>query len=226
MQLSEPFINFGWEPKGDKYCVLVGSGAKVTPLVYKIDSGKPAPVLSSKLDSGIQLTTVKWAPQGGWLVVYSENSTAGQASFIDATGAEATRVRLIEHPSMNYGEWDPTGRYFITASVGAGRYETGYRIHTFQGREIYKKALDGLTRFRWRPRPRIALTDAKIKEIRRNLKNLSRKFEEEDRKEQDKASKELIEKRREFMSAFNSMRQKAKERYDSDRELRLKLRSK
>ena len=169
---------------------------------------------------------VKWAPQGGWLVVYSENSQAGQAFFIDASGSETSRTRIVEHPSMNYGEWDPTGRYFVTASVGHGRYETGYRIHTFQGREIYKKALEGLTRFKWRPRPRIVIPEAKTKEIRRNLKNLSRKFEEEDRKEQDKASKELIAKRREFMAVFNALRQKALERFNAEREERLKLRSK
>jgi translation initiation factor 3 subunit B len=224
LQLPEPFVNFGFEPKGDKFCVLVGSGNKVTPLVYKIDSGKPAPVQVSKLESGVQLTAVKWAPQGGWLVAYSENSPAGQAHFIDASGGEAIRTRLVEHASMNYGEWDPTGRYFITASAGHGRYETGYRIHTFQGREIFKKSLDGLTRFKWRPRPRFIIPDPKIKEIKRNLKTLSRKFEEEDRKEQDKASKELIEKRRKFMSEFNEMRQKAKERNEAEREMRLKLR--
>jgi translation initiation factor 3 subunit B len=225
IQLPEPFINFGFEPKGDKFCVLVGSGNKVTPLIYKIDSGKPAPILVSKLDSGVQLSVVKWAPQGGWLVVYSENSPAGQAHFIDASGTEVSRTRIVEHPSMNYGEWDPTGRYFITASAGHGRYDTGYRIHTFMGREIYKKSLEGLTRFKWRPRPKIVIPDQKVKEIKRNLKNLSRKFEEEDRKEQDKASKELIEKRRAFMSEFNSLRQKAKERNDAERDLRLKLRN-
>lgn len=225
-QLAEPFVNFGWEPKGDKFCVLIGSGNKVTPLVYKVDPGKPAPILCSKLDAGVQLSVVKWAPQGGWLVVYAENSPAGQAIFIDASGAEATRLRIVEHPSMNYGEWDPTGRYFVTASVGHGRYETGYRIHTFQGREIVKKPLDGLTRFKWRPRPKIVIPEAKTKEIRRNLKNLSRKFEEEDRKEQDKASKELIEKRREYMSAFNALRQRAQERYTAERAERLKLRRK
>ncbi|KAE9548703.1 hypothetical protein FO519_008085 [Halicephalobus sp. NKZ332] len=223
-QLPEPFIHFGWEPKGDKFAVLVGSGNKVTPLIYKIDPGKPQPVQLGKLDSGIQLTTVKWAPQGGWVVVYSENSTVGQAIFIDANGQEPARTRIVEHSSMNFGEWDPTGRYFVTASVGHNRFETGYRIHTFQGRELYKKSLDGLTRFKWRPRPHIVIPEVKVREIKKNLKVLSKKFEDEDRKEQDKASKELIEQRRKLMDEFNKIRKVAEDRYVVEKAERTRLR--
>uniref|UniRef100_A0A7E4VHJ0 Eukaryotic translation initiation factor 3 subunit B n=1 Tax=Panagrellus redivivus TaxID=6233 RepID=A0A7E4VHJ0_PANRE len=223
-QLPEQFISFGFEPKGNKFAVLVGSGNKTTPLIYLIDSQKPVPVLISKLESGIQLSHVKWAPQGGWLVMYSENSTAGQAMFIDATVAEPTRSRIIEHPSMNYGEWDPTGRFFITASAGHQRFETGYRIYTFQGREVYKKVTEGLTRFKWRPRPPLPVGDTKIREIKKNLKALSRKFEEEDRKDQDKASKELIDKRRSLMAEFGNFRADAVKRWNDESAARAALR--
>lgn len=73
--------------------------------------------------------------------------------------------------------------------MGRNRFESGYRIHSFQGRELYKKQIESLIRFKWRPRPPVTLPDAKIKEIRKNLKQISAKFEEEDRREQLMVSK-------------------------------------
>jgi hypothetical protein len=81
--------------------VLVGGGAKVTPLVYRVDPGKPAPLLMSKLEPGTQLNTVEWAPQGGWLAVFGTNAPSGNLIFIETGGAEAARFRLIENPMMS-----------------------------------------------------------------------------------------------------------------------------
>uniref|UniRef100_A0A915ERS8 Eukaryotic translation initiation factor 3 subunit B n=1 Tax=Ditylenchus dipsaci TaxID=166011 RepID=A0A915ERS8_9BILA len=224
IQLQEPFINFGWEPKGNKFCVLIGNSNKVTPLVYRLDKGKPMPILVSKIEAGIQLNTVEWAPQGGWLSVFGANSSAGHVFFIDTNGAEAIRTRIVEHPSMNQGVWDPTGRYFVTCSLGRKGYESGYRIHTFQGRELVRKNIEVLVRFKWRPRPPAPLSEQKIKEIRRNLKQISMKFEEEDRREQLKVSKELVEHRRKFMSEFSSVRDQNRKLYEQELKERLMLR--
>ncbi|KAI6228253.1 Eukaryotic translation initiation factor 3 subunit B [Aphelenchoides besseyi] len=224
IQLSEPFIAFGWEPKGDRFCVLQGSSNKSTPLVYRMDKGKPTPQCISKLDAGMQLNTVNWAPQGGWLTVYASNSTAGHVFFIDTNGSEATKIRGTEHQSVNYGSWDPTGRYFVTASLANSRYDPSYRIHTFQGRELYRKSIDTLMRFKWRPRPPVHLTEQKQKEIRRNLKQISQKFEEEDRREQQQLSKEMLAKRKETLERFNTLRNQHRERYEAERSARVKLR--
>jgi translation initiation factor 3 subunit B len=102
IQLPEPFIAFDWDPKGDRFCVLQGSSNKSTPLIYKIEKGKTTPQCISKLDAGMQLNTISWAPQGGWLVVYASGSTAGNVFFIDTNGTEATKSRGIEHSSINY----------------------------------------------------------------------------------------------------------------------------
>lgn len=69
------------------------------------------------------------------------------------------------------------------------RYETGYRIHTFLGRELLRKTIDTLRRFKWRPRPPVQLSEQKVKEIRKSLKQQALKFEEEDKKELLKVSK-------------------------------------
>jgi len=85
---------------GNKFCVLVGS-TKITPLIYRYDKGKPAPQLLSKIESGTNLNSISWAPQGGWLIVYGASTPGGLVYFIDASGAtEANRIRSIEHPSL------------------------------------------------------------------------------------------------------------------------------
>jgi translation initiation factor 3 subunit B len=104
------------------------------------------------------------------------------------------------------------------------RFDPSYRIHTFQGRELFRKSIDTLMRFKWRPRPPVNLPEQKLKEIRRNIKSISQRFEEEDRREQQKLSKELLEKRKEIMDHFNELRAEHKKRWNEDKEERVRLR--
>jgi hypothetical protein len=53
------------------------------------------------------------------------------------------------------------------AKAGA---DFGYRIYSFQGRELVRNNIDRLSQFHWRPKPAIKLPDEKIKvEIDINL---------------------------------------------------------
>ncbi|KAL3090270.1 hypothetical protein niasHS_006722 [Heterodera schachtii] len=225
IQLPEPFVNLAWEPKGNKFCVLVAVGQKVTPLIYRLDHGKPAPQLIGKIEPANGLNTAMWAPQGGWVVVMGVNTSSGIVSFIDATGAEANKAKTIEHTSLSQGSWDPTGRYFATCTfAGKSRYETGYRVHSFQGRELRRKAVDALLRFKWRPRPPVSLSEQKVRETRKSLKQLSAKFEEEDKREMLKVSKEIIEQRKKALELFSNIRAAAAKTYEEERGKRTELR--
>lgn len=86
---------------GDKFCVLVGSQHKSTPLIYMLDSSKHVPQLISKFEPSERFTNVSWAPAGGWLVVYSASTTSGAIMFIDSNGAEPTRTMLVEYPGFS-----------------------------------------------------------------------------------------------------------------------------
>ncbi|VDN28641.1 unnamed protein product [Gongylonema pulchrum] len=190
MPLSESFIAFDWEPSGDKFCVLVGTQHKSTPLIYYLDTTKHVPQLISKFEPMERFTNVVWAPAGGWLVVYSAGSTSGSIMFIDSNGAQPTRTNLVEYPGFNKGVWDPTGRYFAAACTShGGKGDSGYRIYTFQGRELFRKPLDRLIQFKWRPRLHVKLPEETIKMIRKNLKATSARFEEEDKLERGRATK-------------------------------------
>jgi len=231
VQLPETFVDLGWDPRGDKFCVLVGS-PKTSILLYKLDKGKPAPLLISRLEGGVNLTTVDWAPAGGWLVVHAAGSMgACQIHFIDAsTAGEASRFRVNEFPSLARGSWDPTGRYYAAYSLSAYRYQTsrndvrGYRIFSFQGKELVKKQIDTLLQFKWRPRPPVTMPDDMVKTVRRNMKTLSLKFEEEDRAEHLQVSKELLQERRDIYSKFATLRDLSRKQYAEEESERQELR--
>lgn len=55
----------------------------------------------SKLDAVPQLNAVEWAPAGGWLAVLARMSTGGNIVFIDASGQEAKRTSMAEHPGFD-----------------------------------------------------------------------------------------------------------------------------
>ncbi|RCN26654.1 hypothetical protein ANCCAN_27619 [Ancylostoma caninum] len=141
---------------------------------------------------------VSWAPAGGWLAVLAKRSTGGNVMFVDTTLQEAKRTNVVEHPGFNKGYWDPTGRYFVTCSTLGGRMgaDLGFRLYTFQGRELCRKGLERLSQFKWRPRPPVKLSDQKLKEIKNNLKKTAVRFEREDNEEKNRASQEVVEKRR------------------------------
>ncbi|VDN60414.1 unnamed protein product [Dracunculus medinensis] len=225
LPLNEPYIAFGWEPAGDRFCLLVGSQHKSTPLIYHLDPSKHVPQLLSKFESADRFSNVLWSPVGGWLVVYSASSSSGNIMFIDGNGPEPSRTNLVEYPGFDKGSWDPTGRFFSAAStISGGKGDMGYRIYTFQGRELYRKGLDRLIQFKWRPRLPIKLSDDTVKMIRKNLKSISAKFEEEDKLERGKATKEVSEKRKKIMAEFKRIVVNIQERYCSEEKLRMKLR--
>jgi hypothetical protein len=57
--------------------------------------------------------------------------------------------------------------------------ENGYNLWTSHGRQVEHKRYDKLHQLLWRPRPPSLLPDAKEKEIRKNLRDYSRKYEAE-----------------------------------------------
>lgn len=95
--------------------------------------------------------------------------------------------------------------------------ENGYAIWDFRGQEIEKHILDRFKQFIWRPRPPTLLSKEKQKAIRRNLKEYSRAFDEEDAAEESNVSAELIALRKRLVDEWNAWRmQRRKEVGEKD----------
>jgi translation initiation factor 3 subunit B len=88
--------------------------------------------------------------------------------------------------------------------------ENGYAIWDFRGQELQKYILDRFKQFLWRPRPRTLLTKDQQRLIRKNLREYSRAFDEEDAAEDSLDSAELIANRKRLVDEWNAWRMKCK----------------
>merc|ERR1712029_478979 len=136
--------------------------------------------------------------------------------------------------SMNSGEhfmatdieWDPTGRYIMTAVSWWGhKVDNAYWVWSFQGKLLKRFQMDRFCQFSWRPRPPCYLTNKQIREIKKNLKKYSVEFDVIDKMKISEISKELLEKRQNARKKFDDYRRLRLEELASQKEARLALRN-
>ena len=96
---------------------------------------------------------------------------------------------------------------------------------SFQGRILKRVNLKNFMLFLWRPRPPTLLSDAKQKEILKNLKKYYSQFESKDRLRMTRASKELIEKRAKLREQFTEYRSKRVKEWEDQKKRRMQLRN-
>jgi translation initiation factor 3 subunit B len=94
--------------------------------------------------------------------------------------------------------------------------ENGYAIWDFRGQEITKHIQDRFKQFIWRPRPPTLLGKDKQKQVRKNLREYSRAFDEEDAAEESSVSAELIALRKRLVDEWNAWRALCKRDSDED----------
>ena len=98
--------------------------------------------------------------------------------------------------------------------------ENGYAIWDFRGQEIEKHILDRFKQFLWRPRPRTLLTNDKQRQIRRNLKEYSRTFDEEDSAAESFKTSERNAHRKRLVDEWNAWRVKVRRDIGDERKKR------
>jgi translation initiation factor 3 subunit B len=89
---------------------------------------------------------------------------------------------------------------------------------------LRKVAIDKLAMVAWRPRPPCCLDDAKLKELKRQMKTLAEKFAAADEKEAGRASLEVMDNRRKLMAEWLAKKEESAA-MEADEE-RLELRGK
>lgn len=136
-------------------------------------------------------------------------------------GSGIQHLGTADHYALTDAEWDPSGRYLATsASAWRHTLENGYAIWDFRGQELEKHILDRFKQFLWRPRPRTLLTKEQQRQVRKNLKEYSRLFDEEDAAEESNVSAELIAQRKRLVDEWNTWRLRAKEEMAEERRKR------
>ena len=101
--------------------------------------------------------------------------------------------------------------------------ENGYHLYDFKGELLREEPIDKFKQLAWRPRPPTLLSKEEQKTIRKNLREYSKDFEEQDRIEEDKEKGAIVEERRRVLSEWLAWRERETEQLRAERrELGLK----
>lgn len=85
--------------------------------------------------------------------------------------------------------------------------ENGYHIYDFRGEALREEPVDKFKQFAWRPRPPTLLTKEEQKQIRKNLREYSRVFEQEDADRGASADLAVVEARRAQLDEWYAWRE-------------------
>lgn len=96
--------------------------------------------------------------------------------------------------------------------------ENGWSIHTFSGTTLAEHPTDKFKQFVWRPRPATLLSKEEQKQVRKNLREYSKEFEEEDKYAVDIANTAVVETRKRVLNEFTAWLRREKELLAEDKE--------
>ncbi|KAI5838971.1 eukaryotic translation initiation factor eIF2A-domain-containing protein [Morchella snyderi] len=235
VELKQTVINFAWEPKGDRFVFIttdeVVQGAAVAPKtnIYfyapeKIKNGVGEFCLVKTVEKK-NSNAIYWSPKGRFVLIATVHSQQsfdlefwdcefeGEKQKPETKNKEVVANLMIMGASEHYGvtdvEWDPTGRYVAT-SVSMWRHtmENGYHLWDFKGTLLREEHIDRFKQLLWRPRPPTMLSKEEQKTIRKNLREYSRQFDEEDTFEAETANREVVEARKRQLDEWRAWRER------------------
>lgn len=89
--------------------------------------------------------------------------------------------------------------------------ENGYKIWDFKGQLLREEQIERFKQFVWRPRPATLLTKEEQKKVRKNLREYSKIFEEQDFEKKNTANKAVVDKRRRQLEEWLAWRDRVVE---------------
>ncbi|AGO12059.1 AaceriADR399Cp [[Ashbya] aceris (nom. inval.)] len=173
---------------------------------------------------------ITWSPAGRFVCVAAIGKIGSRNENIDfydldypnsekmintATDVNATLrdVAHVNYTSATDYEWDPSGRYIaFWSSAWKHKAENGYKVFNLAGAIVREELITDFNNFFWRPRPESLLSNSEKKKIRKNLKEWSAHFEEQDAMEADSATRELILRRRNWLEEWSKYREACQQR--------------
>ena len=95
--------------------------------------------------------------------------------------------------------------------------ENGYHLYDFKGELLREEHIEKFKQLLWRPRPATLLSKDEQKNIRKNLREYSKEFDEIDRIEEDKEKGAIVEERRRMLSEWLAWREREQEELAAER---------
>jgi translation initiation factor 3 subunit B len=80
--------------------------------------------------------------------------------------------------------------------------ENGYHLYDFKGTQLREEHIERFKQWLWRPRPPTLLNKEEQKQVRKNLREYSKMFEDQDQNEADTANQAVVETRRRLLNEW------------------------
>ncbi|QLQ81733.1 hypothetical protein HG537_0F04940 [Torulaspora globosa] len=198
------------------------------PEVKEKEKGKPVPGVKKwkkvKEIADKFSNTVSWSPAGRFVVIatlvkpnvrksdflFFDMDFAGEKNINDAKDVQASLKDVAKPTFMSATDmnWDPSGRFLCAwSSALKHKMENGFKIYNVAGALLKEDTIANFKNFAWRPRPESLLTNAEKKKVRKNLREWSAQFEEQDAMEADSAMRHLILRQRELLKEWHDYRE-------------------
>jgi translation initiation factor 3 subunit B len=240
--LKDTVINFAWEPKGDRFVLITAgeavAGSNVLPKTAvsffapeKAKGNVTGPFKLVKTFDKKNSNGIYWSPKGRFVVVatvsvqqhsdidFYDLDYEGEKPEENNLAANLMLMNTEDHYGMTDIEWDPTGRFIVTsASVWTHQMENGYKIWTFSGTPLAEQPTEKFKQLHWRPRPPILLSKEEQRNVRRNLREYSKEFDEIDKEMEEGANQAVIDTRRRLYAEWYSWVREEKEMLTEERE--------
>ncbi|EGX50728.1 hypothetical protein AOL_s00054g814 [Orbilia oligospora ATCC 24927] len=245
IEIQDTVINFAWEPKGDRFVLITAgelppAGAAPAPpktsvSFYAPEKTKSPPTGPFRLIRTIDKrnsNAIFWSPKGRFCIVATINSQVShELEFWDFDfdgekkesekdlAANLQLIGTVEHYGVTDLEWDPSGRYAVSSSsMWKHTMENGYHMWDFKGNSLREDHIERFKQFSWRPRPPTMLSKEQQKQVRKNLREYSRQFDEDDLILESEASATIIEARRRLLEEWRAWRSKTERELEEERE--------
>jgi translation initiation factor 3 subunit B len=227
VEVKDTVKAFHWETGGNRFALITtdDTGHKPKLHFYQLGVDKCETVASLDLPSN-SFNEIFWAPGGQYFVCAAMGgSSSGDLLFGGLMPDNKLEIlHKEEHFMLTHVEWDPSSRYVITAVTQAMRdelsgfkyqMEAGYAIWTFQGRKlvgtVQKEKLFAIS---WRPHPPSMLSDKQQVNIKKNIKQFSKRYDALDEQAKDAARKAFNEDRDSRRNAFREILDRIQENKD------------
>ncbi|GAA5963266.1 hypothetical protein JCM3765_005781 [Sporobolomyces pararoseus] len=243
IEIKDTVTAFAWEPQGSRFTLITtndpnaaqpmpGSILKTSVSFYGFDARKGDFLLLKNFDNKTS-NNVYWSPKGRHVLLATLGSNSkfdiefwdldlekeeGAGKDTQEAAAGIRLVTTVEHYGLTDIEWDPSGRYVATyGSMWMSTMEAGFTIWDFKGQLVQENKLDRFKQLLWRPRPPTLLSRDEQKKIRKNLREYSRQFEEQDQLEAANLNTEVVEMRKRLIDEWNAWRKECTETIETRR---------
>jgi len=96
--------------------------------------------------------------------------------------------------------------------------ENGYHLYDFKGQLLREDAIEQFKQWSWRPRPERLLSKDEQKAVRKNLREYSKQFEEQDMARKNTANRAVIDNRKKQLDEWLAWRERTEHDLREERE--------